>query len=509
LLNRVLVCLAFSTCCFLNTWIELAEGQVPYFAKYDPLRVTIPVVLCWQALIFAALFLGWGLLRRMPYLLLALSVVPLGFTSLALLRVLPFDLVPLVRQPWFWPVALVLLTAAAVFILRRPQWVSRVYLYLCPVLALVVLRAVSAVALYGAAGLFADGPAAARLTQPHKNIRVVWIIFDELSQAIAFDRRPAGLALPNLDRLRAESLSATSAHAPAGATKESLPSLTLGQEIRIAEPAGPHSLMLYKPGQTEGFEWNSVPNVFDRARELGFNTALTGWFHPYGRLLNRSLTACYWTAGWLLSGTEEPTQEPSLPEAMLHRARCQLAAFPLLGHLPGFFPREYQRQETAARFQYLLRKSRDLAADSSIGLTLLHLPTPHPPAIYNRASGQFSNRGPNGYLDSVALADVTLGQLRQSVTAAGLDSSTAIIVSADHGWRMLWRGGPDWTAEEEAASKDLDTSGVPFLVKLPGDSRSIVYDRPLNTVVTGELILAILRGNITGNEQAAEWLRVR
>jgi hypothetical protein len=31
-------------------------------------------------------------------------------------------------------------------------------------------------------------------------IRVVWVIFDELSQAIVFDQRPPNLACPNFDR---------------------------------------------------------------------------------------------------------------------------------------------------------------------------------------------------------------------------------------------------------------------------------------------------------------------
>jgi hypothetical protein len=39
----------------------------------------------------------------------------------------------------------------------------------------------------------------------------------------------------------------------------------------------------------EPLAWSSAPNVFDAARNLGFNTALVGWFHPYGRLLTPQL----------------------------------------------------------------------------------------------------------------------------------------------------------------------------------------------------------------------------
>ena len=39
--------------------------------------------------------------------------------------------------------------------------------------------------------------------------------------------------------------------------------------------------------------------------------------------------------------------------------------------------------------------------------------------------------------------------LRQAIDQAGLGDSTAILVSADHGWRThLWRGDAEWTTEE-------------------------------------------------------------
>lgn len=79
---------------------------------------------------------------------------------------------------------------------------------------------------------------------------------------------------------------------------------------------------------------------------------------------------------------------------------------------------------------------------------------------------------------------------------AGLWDQTAILISADHGWRTsLWRGDPEWTADEEAASHD-DTSGVPFLLKLPRQTAGATYDKAFGTIVTRRLVTDILSGRL-------------
>ena len=66
-------------------------------------------------------------------------------------------------------------------------------------------------------------------------------------------------------------------------------------------------------------------------------------------------------------------------------------------------------------------------------------------------------------------------------------------MSADHGWRTnLWRGDAEWTSDEETASHQ-DTSGVPFILKLPGETSGVVYTKPFNTLITRQLITAVLK----------------
>src|SRR3954451_12601424 len=91
MLRRILVFSAFATWCFLNTWIELAEGSGAYFARHDPMRAVVAPVLCWQVLIVLGMTAAWALwtrvaprqttLRNVVFLLSCL--VPLGIGSVA------------------------------------------------------------------------------------------------------------------------------------------------------------------------------------------------------------------------------------------------------------------------------------------------------------------------------------------------------------------------------------------------------------------------------------------
>jgi hypothetical protein len=47
---------------------------------------------------------------------------------------------------------------------------------------------------------------------------------------------------------------------------------------------------------------------------------------------------------------------------------------------------------------------------------------------------------------------------------------------------------------------------VPFLLKLPGQKDGVVYDRPFNTVLSHDLLLAVLRGALRDPAAVAAWL---
>ena len=78
--------------------------------------------------------------------------------------------------------------------------------------------------------------------------------------------------------------------------------------------------------------------------------------------------------------------------------------------------------------------------------------------------------------------------------ASGQWDKTWVILSADHSWResKLYDGQRDYR--------------VPYLIKPPGAPVSADYTRPFNTVLTHDLILAILRGEVTNGQNVGPWL---
>lgn len=49
-------------------------------------------------------------------------------------------------------------------------------------------------------------------------------------------------------------------------------------------------------------------------------------------------------------------------------------------------------------------------------------------------------------------------------------------------------------------------SYVPFILKMPGQQSGIAYDRPMNTVLSGDLLLEILTGAVPSGQAAVQWL---
>src|SRR2546427_47354 len=100
--------------------------------------------------------------------------------------------------------------------------------------------------------------------------------------------RAPGLEVPELDRLRRESLYADAARPPAGTPEVSMPALITGRPVVAVSPVSPNDLELtFRDG--ERARWSAYPNVFARARTLGYDTAVIGWHLPYPRVLGRSL----------------------------------------------------------------------------------------------------------------------------------------------------------------------------------------------------------------------------
>ena len=310
--------------------------------------------------------------------------------------------------------------------------------------------------------------------------RVVWMIFDETDQRLAFEQRPRGVQMPEFDRFRCECLSATNAYPPGNNTKESMPGLITGLRISKADPKNASELELTLADSGKVVGWTELPSVFDGARELGVNTALVGWFHPYSRILGRSLNYCAWYPYMLY----QPVSAQTFGEALRNELEC--AAWNL--HL---------RHTYVNTCRATLANSLAVATNANYGFMLLHLPPPHLPGVFDPATGGYTvldMQKVRGYFRNLALADLFLGTLRRGMETSGLWDKECVIISADHSWRA------------SATYDRRRDSRIPFLVKAPGMNRPIVYSPEMNTLVTHDLVLAILREELASQQQLVPWL---
>jgi hypothetical protein len=322
-------------------------------------------------------------------------------------------------------------------------------------------------------------PAPLKRTPPSLR-RVVWLVFEELDQRITFEARAAGLELPELDRLRRESLYADGARPPAGTTEVSMPALITGRPVVAVAPLSPNDLELtFADGKTA--RWAAHANVFTRARALGYDTALIGWHLPYPRVLGGALGAAAFRSS-----------------AVYEAARGDTFGEVLWNQWASLVPPAHLRQLSARRFEELAGLALRTATDERFGLVLVHLPVPHPPGIYDRATGRLTpwnfNGAGEGYLDNLALADRMVAQLRRGLERTRLDDRTWLVVTSDRGWQA------------STHYDGLADHRVPFLVRPPEGGRATHLDTAFNTAATHDLVLAILRGSVSDTREASAWL---
>jgi hypothetical protein len=528
-----LICLSVANLLFLRRWydLEVLQSEAMDYFRSGPADNT----LYWATLISIALtsivfFALARLIRRFPDGRLA----TLGRAGFLVVLAVPLETV---RRFWNYRaghtdlgstisllVGEALLIAGVVYAIRdNPR----------------ILRVAERVALYMVAALpvFAghywlsrsagDSPSAwvskqtlpmieAKVAEANKKPRrLIWLLFDEFDQRLAFDERQPGVALPELDRLRAESMVAKRAEQTAGWTLLAVPSLLSGRVYEHSDSANASSLMLTAPGSTQQIDWHDEPNVFRRARDLGVNAGIVGWHHPYCRVLGDSVARCF----EVMSGSASDSLARDLQATDMGLWNSVWLSFHLRWETFAdiFRPNEGERAEHQSEAflqrrqqeQFLQIRNRAFqdARDPKLGLLYVHFPTPHLFAIYNAKRKDFTLSNSETYFDNLALVDRTVGELRQQLEQAGLWDSTSILISSDHGLRhTLWKGSLNWTPEFERLLENGSSATVPFILKLAGEQEPATYNQPFSAVVTGDLALSVLSGEVETPRQAAVWL---
>ena len=344
--------------------------------------------------------------------------------------------------------------------------------------------------------------------------RVIWLLFDEFDQRLAFDQRQTGVELPELDRLRSESFESAHALQTAGWTMLAVPSMLSGEIFEHSESADASTLLVQPAGSPSLVSWRDQPNIFRKARELGANAVVVGWHHPYCRVLGDSLTRCFDEIGSMT--TDALARELYASEqgfwksvGLTFGARWEsvVGIFHPTGYPVEHSLDAYMQAHQQQEYFRIRDRAYQQAADPRIDFLYVHFPAPHLFAIYDAKRKDFTLSDKTTYFDNLALVDRTVGELRRTLEQAGLWESTSILITADHGLRYeLWHGGLNWTPQFDRLLEAGQSPTVPFILKLGGETKPAVYEPPFSNVVAGDLSLAVLSGEVTTSAQAAAWI---
>jgi hypothetical protein len=298
--------------------------------------------------------------------------------------------------------------------------------------------------------------------------RLVWIIFDEWDYGLSFDPRPEWLRTPELDRLGSMSFHASQAVPPGSETDVSIPRLLTGDMT------------------ARGSQLRDGPTIFSEAKAENLNAAIAAWYIDYCDIFGKSLAACW--------STEADPARNSMGLRPTEIAANQVRyLFESTYRSP--FGQSVGTKRHIMDYGFVMRGALEAAASPSLDLVFLHFPIPHPPLFYDRTTRRYdledtplvslARRNPVRYLDAIELVDRTVGQVRQVLESANLWDRTHLIISSDHSARHRERiraGAPD--------------PRVPFIVRVAGAATEIAYGTPFNTVVSADLAMAMLRGQV-------------
>jgi len=385
-------------------------------------------------------------------------------------------------------VGLTCLLAGSLILIWRfvtPRLVGLVFIGV-PIGAVIVINGLAATWLLAPQSVYVDPPqlaSAGNWTDPKR--RVVWIILDEWDYRLTYEDRPAGLHLPTFDRLAATAFFATRATPPGWATLQSMPGLISG---KITGPATytEAGLVVQLTDPPEVKLLRALPSVFSAVHDRKIKTmALAQQYLPYCREYHQHIAQC----------VEMDEYFPTSPATPLVRL------WPILRDVMTYFP-VMNRLVNKARFdpgEFHTSFANKVAAalpSAGAGFAFIHWMVPHEPYTYDRRNAKYVDPTPGlfGYLDNLALADRLIGDALDSIDGSPFAAQTAVIISSDHAWRQ---------AKAFDGKRD---ARVPFIVRLPDAGIGKRFDQPFNTVVTRDLIEALLDGRLATYKDISQFI---
>jgi arylsulfatase A-like enzyme len=311
--------------------------------------------------------------------------------------------------------------------------------------------------------------------------RVVVIFFDMWDYGVTFERRPDWLKLPEIDRIASTSFFATDAQRAAASTRIAFPSMLTGRKVYWSWPVPGDDLSLVFAERYSPESWREHPGVFKSARDAGYNTAVAAAaYHPYCRLFRQYISHCW------IDDTPFEYTDRNVVNRMDNVVKEVLRRVPGVGDAL-FKPRERHHPECGVHLYFAFKEEmKRLVANKDYDFVFAHWYLPHPPFIRHARTGEWQyfdeEASRDHYFGNLKALDLAVGELRQSMEAAGLWENTTVLLTADHGYTLL-----DWSEHvppvRHAGAVHLETGRA---IGTEGQ-RKTIYDNQPQTTARGDV----------------------
>ena len=297
----------------------------------------------------------------------------------------------------------------------------------------------------------ASWPAPAAAATPRTHPRLVWIVFDELSFDQLYGHRAHDLNLPAFDALRSQSTLFTATQPIGAKTVKIIPSLLSGTVVDDIRFGFNNSLKVHFVGRHGWHPLDGSGTLFADAQKQGWRTAAVGWYNPYCTVYARAIDDCY------AMNLDRIDGDMAQRNGFWRNVYSPLAQMVREIKAPERDDRNsctYDVRHRLDTFLDLKQHADTVLRADQADFVFLHLPVPHSPNIWSRAADDYTTFCDSSYLDNLALADRTLGQIMAQLQASPRWNDTTLIVQGDHSWRMyLWNNMPAWTSEDDQISR--------------------------------------------------------
>jgi hypothetical protein len=316
--------------------------------------------------------------------------------------------------------------------------------------------------------------------------RLVWIIFDELSENQLYAHRAAGLELPNFDALAAQSDVYSDVQPEGYMTDRVIPSLLIGQRIDMVRYTFGKGAQFHLEKTNVTRSFNPSQSLPGMAQAQGWNVGIAGWWNPYCMLMAGYLQSCKWTWREDWADRQMRAQAPIT-------TNLELWARGVVKNQPGAVVLRTRLDEN----HHLEEWAKELIGNDAMDFVFIHLSPPHGPYPYDRHMGKESAQPGGSYLDGLAEADYELGPILRTLETSPRWANTTLVINGDHSFRApTYKFEGIWTPEDERISSGAVIDPRPALiVHNPGQTTAKVIAEPTPLMHAHDLMQALIQSD--------------